>query len=395
MTSFLDEATSLITPDLISKAAAAFGVPSAGVQSAVSAAVPTVLGSIAAKCGDSVFINELFQMVTSGAASAPAGASAASVIDSINAGSSSPMLEMSRKLLGGLFGGAGDSVTSAIGRMAGASVTGSGILGTVGALAISMLGNRVSTGGLSPAALAGSLLGERNALMAAIPAPIAALLGSSRSTSAPAAAGVSRGRGTATSPDNPFVAFAMVTGLALIGWYFVHTSKPDAPPPPPVVVAPAPVLPPGLELLKLPNGVELQVAPTGIEGQLVAFIQDSTKPVDKTTWFDFDRLLFETGSATLLPASSEQLHNIAEILKAFPKVSLKLGGYTDNVGKASANMTLSGDRANTAMAELVKLGIDSTRLAAEGYGDTVPVADNATEEGRAKNRRTAARVTAK
>ena len=76
-------------------------------------------------------------------------------------------------------------------------------------------------------------------------------------------------------------------------------------------------------------------------------------------------------------------------------VALKLGGYTDNVGKSSANMKLSADRAKTAMAELVKLGIAPTRLQAEGYGDTVPVADNSTEEGRAKNRRTAARVTAK
>jgi hypothetical protein len=54
----------------------------------------------------------------------------------------------------------------------------------------------------------------------------------------------------------------------------------------------------------------------GVERKLIAFIEDAGKPVDKTTWFTFDRLEFETGSANLKPSSMEQLKNIAEILKA-------------------------------------------------------------------------------
>ena len=196
------------------------------------------------------------------------------------------------------------------------------------------------------------------------------------------------------APDSIFVGLVGLLAVGLLGWYFVsrNTAKPALPPI--AIEAPAPVAPPAPGA-KLPGGAAIQFAPAGIESQLLAFIQDSTKPVDKTTWFDFDRLLFETGSANLQPTSFDQLNNIAEILKAHPMVALKLGGYTDNVGKSSANMKLSADRAKTAMAELVKLGIAPTRLQAEGYGDTVPVADNSTEEGRAKNRRTAARVTAK
>jgi OOP family OmpA-OmpF porin len=146
---------------------------------------------------------------------------------------------------------------------------------------------------------------------------------------------------------------------------------------------------------KLPNGVELNLPEFGVEKKLIAFIEDKGKPVDKTTWFSFDRLDFETGSATLKPTSAEQLKNIAEIMKAYPKVALKLGGYTDNVGSADTNLKLSQKRAESTMQELVKLGADAKRLQAEGYGEKYPVADNSTEEGRAKNRRIDLRVTSK
>ncbi|MGF7216084.1 K(+)-stimulated pyrophosphate-energized sodium pump [Spirosoma lacussanchae] len=147
--------------------------------------------------------------------------------------------------------------------------------------------------------------------------------------------------------------------------------------------------------LTLDGGVLLTgVDVDGIEASLLNFIK-SDKPIDKTTWFDFDRLTFETGSATLKPESQEQLKNIAEILKAYPNVSVKLGGYTDNTGNADANLKLSGDRAQSVKKELTALGIAADRLESEGYGQEHPVASNDTEEGRAQNRRISIRVTKK
>ncbi|MFI5101756.1 MAG: OmpA family protein [Terriglobales bacterium] len=146
---------------------------------------------------------------------------------------------------------------------------------------------------------------------------------------------------------------------------------------------------------KLPDGTELSIPKLGVENRLLDFIEDSTKSVNKNTWFDFDRLLFDTGKATLQPASQEQLKNVAEIFKAYPKVRAKIGGYTDNTGSKEGNQKLSADRANNVSEALIGLGIDSSRLSAEGYGDQFPVADNSTEEGRAKNRRISLRVTAK
>lgn len=147
----------------------------------------------------------------------------------------------------------------------------------------------------------------------------------------------------------------------------------------------------------LEEGVSIKGAATGIEKQLVDFIKDTTKTVDKTVWFNFDRLAFATGKAELdMDKSSSQLNNIAAILKAFPKASLKIGGYTDNVGDAKANQKLSQERAETVMKALVDAGVDKTRLKAEGYGAEHPVcAANDTDECKAQNRRIAVNVTAK
>jgi outer membrane protein OmpA-like peptidoglycan-associated protein len=77
--------------------------------------------------------------------------------------------------------------------------------------------------------------------------------------------------------------------------------------------------------LSLPGGIEINIPEKGVEARLVNFIQDKNKGIDKTTWFDFDRILFETGSSKLNPASQIQINNITSILKAFPQVNIKGG----------------------------------------------------------------------
>jgi outer membrane protein OmpA-like peptidoglycan-associated protein len=145
----------------------------------------------------------------------------------------------------------------------------------------------------------------------------------------------------------------------------------------------------------LPNNVALNVPENGVETRLLAFIRDSGATPDRTTWFDFDRLVFDTGSARLLPESQEQLDNVAAILLAYPNVRVKIGGYTDNVGGTEQNLRLSQSQANSVVAELVRKGVSPERLDAEGYGEQYPIADNSTEEGQAKNRRVSMRITEK
>jgi outer membrane protein OmpA-like peptidoglycan-associated protein len=146
---------------------------------------------------------------------------------------------------------------------------------------------------------------------------------------------------------------------------------------------------------KLPGGLEVNVPERGTESSLIAFIEDPRKPVDETTWLDFDRLNFETGSAELQATSREQLLNVAAVLKAYPGVELKIGGYTDSTGDPAANLRLSQTRADNVRKELISNGIEPDRLEAEGYGSAHAIADNSTAEGRAKNRRISLHVTEK
>ncbi|MEO7445610.1 MAG: OmpA family protein [Ferruginibacter sp.] len=101
---------------------------------------------------------------------------------------------------------------------------------------------------------------------------------------------------------------------------------------------------------------------------------------------------FETGKTNLEPESYAVLDELVAYLKRKEDVRIEVGGHTDNVGKAASNLALSKDRAQAVMDYLIAKGIDPARLEAKGYGMTVPVEDNNSEEGRAQNRRTEIKV---
>lgn len=99
-------------------------------------------------------------------------------------------------------------------------------------------------------------------------------------------------------------------------------------------------------------------------------------------------ILFATGSAELEPESRAALGEIAKLLAAQPALRLRLVGHTDAVGDLAANQRLSEARAAAALAALAAAhGVERSRLSAHGVGPLCPVSTNATEEGRARNRR--------
>ena len=98
-------------------------------------------------------------------------------------------------------------------------------------------------------------------------------------------------------------------------------------------------------------------------------------------------ITFATNSAATTPESDKVLTEIAALLKNQPEWNITVEGHTDNVGAKSANQMLSQKRAEAVVAWLGSHGVDRARLKASGLGDTKPVGDNATDEGRAKNRR--------
>jgi outer membrane protein OmpA-like peptidoglycan-associated protein len=96
---------------------------------------------------------------------------------------------------------------------------------------------------------------------------------------------------------------------------------------------------------------------------------------------------FETASAAIQQDSMSQLDQVAQMLQSSPELKVEVGGHTDNVGTPDTNEKLSEARAKSVVAALVAKGVAAGRLTPKGYGQTSPVADNRTEEGRAKNRR--------
>lgn len=99
------------------------------------------------------------------------------------------------------------------------------------------------------------------------------------------------------------------------------------------------------------------------------------------------QILFDTGKATIKPESQAIVAQIVELLNAQPTLSISIEGHTDAQGTAAANKVLSSDRAAAVMKAVVAGGIPARRLRAQGWGQERPVADNRTEDGRAKNRR--------
>jgi len=98
-------------------------------------------------------------------------------------------------------------------------------------------------------------------------------------------------------------------------------------------------------------------------------------------------ILFDTGKATIKPASEEVLTNIADILDDYPNVQFRIEGHTDSTGSEKTNQRLSQERAQSVMNYLIEKGIPSERMTAVGYGEERPIADNNTREGRRTNRR--------
>jgi len=98
-------------------------------------------------------------------------------------------------------------------------------------------------------------------------------------------------------------------------------------------------------------------------------------------------LSFETNSWQIRPSDAATLDEVAAALKQTPGMKVSIEGHTDNVGTPESNRVLSERRAQSVLDALVQRGVDRARLSAAGFGQERPVADNRTEEGRAKNRR--------
>jgi outer membrane protein OmpA-like peptidoglycan-associated protein len=395
--------------------AAALGESPARTQSALTGVVPAVLGGMVNTVTTPAQAEMLLGIIRrhrfddgppngSGVAMTPEGVSGLIA-------NGRPLLE---SLLRGRTSAVGDWVTglSGIGKSSSLS-----LMSLVLPLLLGQIGRRVTDMGWSASSLLG-LLAEQRSFLQSAPAGLQALFGHLDDRREPAVifervpvvrdddetqeseamvAAVSRRRSALMWALPlllliPIVLYFVTRGESGRGSVVRNASAPDVPSP--VATAGIAALGPFVER-ELPDNTTLRIPTNGVESKLIGFIEDATKVPSSETWFTFDRLEFETDSARLTSSAAEQLRNVADILRAYPAVKVKIGGYTDNTADASHNLQLSQARASAAMQQIVAMGVDATRVAAEGYGEQHPVADNSTPEGRQRNRRVDIRVTDK
>ncbi|MCC7380335.1 MAG: OmpA family protein [Deltaproteobacteria bacterium] len=136
------------------------------------------------------------------------------------------------------------------------------------------------------------------------------------------------------------------------------------------------------------TGLLLEIVEVGAMQQKVEVTADQMlQALEKDGFIALRGINFDTGKDTLKPDSEPLLAEIVTLLKANVPLVISIEGHTDNIGNPKSNDALSKRRAERVRQHLTSKGIDAKRLTSAGFGDTKPVADNRTEEGRALNRR--------
>ena len=130
---------------------------------------------------------------------------------------------------------------------------------------------------------------------------------------------------------------------------------------------------------------------------VISFTQDTLhfflNPIKEGIRVRINNLYFATNKTIILPESEAALSDLAAFLLNNPSVSILITGHTDAIGSEEANMRLSIGRAQAVRNNLIQRGVDGERIAFQGKGETEPIADNDTEEGRAQNRRVEFEIT--
>jgi OOP family OmpA-OmpF porin len=395
--SYLATIAEAIPAPAIQSIASQFGTSERTVLDGVQASIAAVISGLSQKSGDKTFLSQVLQT----AQATPETGLATALSNGALANPASSFLTGSRQFLSSIFGDKLGGLTEAIATHTGLrSAAATTLLALGGQTVLGFLGNKVRDGSVNASTLPAFLAKESSALLAMLPAGFSTVTtGHHKIEVNPVIA-----QAVQVEKKSSIWLWLLPLLLALLlgfWWYRSHqTPAPVATEPPPAPIAPTVTSSTGADLgalvgTKLPDGTTLQIPQRGVEGKLLAFIQDPNRAPDKTSWFDFDRLLFATDSTTLEPQSTEQLTAVAGILKAYPAVHLTIGGYTDNTGDASHNQKLSQGRADSVVAQLESMGIASDRLVAKGYGAEHPVGDNSTPDGRALNRRISMLVTSK
>lgn len=416
----IEVAKGLFTSELVGKASASLGESESGISKALSALVPTVLSGVINKSSTTDGANAIAQMANEQYSSG--------ILDNIGSllgGGGSGI----SNLLSGLFGNKTDLIGSLISNFAGVKSSSSSSLLSLAVPAIlSLIGKHASGNNLNAGGLASFLGSQKNAVEAALPGgfSLSSIFGGGSHAAAEVGSAAKAFHNEPIESKSGMGWLLPILLLAAIGAASLYISSKGCKKTPATTaehsdstmhtdtasaVAPVDKMVAGtvdslgnfiynlgnMVSFDLPGGAKLEVGENSTEAKLIRFLQ-SSEAVDtaKGNWFDFTNVRFKTNSSDITEESMAQLKNFITIAKAFPNAKFKIGGYTDNTGDEANNVTLSKNRAAAVLVKVKEMGAAASSLTgSDGYGSQFPVADNATPEGRAQNRRVSVNVKAK
>ncbi len=410
MASLLDMAREALAPNVVERASDLIGENATVTRRGLESAIPSVLAGVLGQASSPSGAERLLSTVTEGRYGADTLSGLGRQLS--GGGTTETLLNSGARLLSGLFGGQIDGVADAI---AGPGGVGRGAATTLLRLAapivMSVLGTRVASGGLDAGGLSRLLAGERSSILNAAPAGVANLIGLREPVTVPTHEGTaraSRRREPIEPPVEPARERtgwswwpAALAGLAVLALLYFLTpgsetqtarvetapraertpAAPIAKPEP----APAPAPTTTTEPSAAPAASVREPAPPDALGQISAFLTGA-EPTPRS--FTLDDLNFESGSARLAQSAQQTVASLGGLLKAHPSARVRLEGHTDASGSEAVNEPLSEERAAAVKSALVAAGAAPERIEVAGHGSEQPVADNDTDAGRARNRRT-------
>ena len=396
-TNLVESIKSIFTSEVISKTSNHLGENESGVNRAINAIVPVLLGGLLDKSSTPPGANTVSQWAQNEVAP---GSFRNPLRFFEAAGATSD-----DRLLQTLFGPKATTVTDMVSNYAAVKPASTRSLwGMIGPVVLGFIGNYAAANKVNPAGIAALLNDQKENIRQAVPAGLnlgAVMAGNDDSHAAhvppvrhATTAAVHHER--VEEEEGSGIGWGVVILLmALLGagaWYMGHdSSKHEAAAShgSPTVAHASASAPAAASAgahhassvttreslkVRLANGTEIDAYRGGIEEKMVMFLNTDYKALGedslKKVWFDFDNLNFKTASAELTPESQQQVDNMVAILKAYPKATLKIGGYTDRVGDEASNKRLSTARANTVKDALTKAGVGAQVTGAEGYGSS-------------------------
>lgn len=425
----IDAAKGLLSNDLVSKAAGTLGESEAGIQKALTGAIPSVFAGL---------LNQSSGSGASGILDLVKNAAGSGILNNITglfSGGGAASGGISSTVMGwlkSLFGDKLGSISSTIASFAGIKPSSANAVLSMAAPAVlAPVGKYAKDNNLSASGLGSFLQSQKNSVFSMLPSGfnLAGALGLSslgdigtRITSAVSSATDYAGDAVKKA-GNRWIWPLLLIAAAILIWLFARKGCNKESTVSTIDTTTTTITPPPMDVsttvkgkvdsvtgdfvydlgemtaINLPNnGGTLNVGKWSTEARLVEFLTNPNATIDeeKGNWFDFTNVRFKTGSSTLTTESDVQLKNLVMIIKAFPNAKFKIGGYTDNTGDPAANLALSQKRAEAVASQVVKLGAGKSQITgAEGYGEQHPVGDNSTADGKAMNRRVSVSVKAK